>query len=391
MKKNQKKWEKEFEKFSRGEFDDRYNELSDKISNKTCTKDELKEFKRLDLVKKNLTKVKNIMEYRDKLNHEREIIEGEIKRRQEARNLNKEKEDLEKENADLLLEMDEINSKLKQKDLSEEDRKKLENDKKQSIEKRNKNNEKFLDNQQKMENNLSGDNKYMAKISDKELEEEKVLRSTKISKCNMACNNLMQGKSWEAIEVKLDNWENYKGKKGQVDKLKNSIEKDNALKENVSQDKDEQNEKQVDQEKEENLPVVYKSFSEKHPILAKIPFLAKIADKLNKKKNIQIKENKDREENNDLKDMESKIAEEVGKIIDENNKENIEKNENNEFKNYLKEIADKGMDGIKKEKLEKAKETLAQNKINSANKSAEKYGGRYNEQDGASKDEGPEL
>ena len=67
------------------------------------------------------------------------------------------------------------------------------------------------------------------------------------------------------------------------------------------------------------------------------------------------------------------------------------RDENNEFKNYLKEIADKGMDGIKKEKLEKAKETLAQNKINSANKSAEKYGGRYNEQDGASKDEGPEL
>ena len=403
MKKNQKKWEKEFEKFSRGEFDDRYNELSDKISNKTCTKDELKEFKRLDLVKKNLPKVKNIMEYRDKLNHEREIIDGELKRREEARNLNKERADLEKENADLLLKIDEINSKLKSKDLSEEDRKKLENDKKQNIEKRNKNNEKFLDNQQKMENNLSGDNKYMAKISDKELEEEKVLRSTKISKCNMACNNLMQGKSWEAIEVKLDNWENYKGKKGQAEELKNSVEhaetnrEDNSQRnENDSEDK-ETSKEQVEElkgkeVKEEKALVEYKSFSERHPILAKIPFLAKIADKLNKSKNEKaVQENENNEKQNDevINDVAESLGKEVGKIIDEDSKE--EKNQNEEFKKYLKDIADKGMDGIKKERMERARVLLAQNKVDKANEYAEKYGSRYNEQDGASKDEGPEL
>ena len=272
MKKNQKKWEKEFEKFSRGEFDDRYNELSDKISNKTCTKDELKEFKRLDLVKKNLPKVKNIMEYRDKLNHEREIIDGELKRREEARNLNKERADLEKENADLLLEIDEINSKLKSKDLSEEDRKKLEN------------------------------------------------------------------------------------------------------------------------EKEEKALVEYKSFSERHPILAKIPFLAKIADKLNKSKNEKaMQENENNEKQNDevINDVAESLGKEVGKIIDEDSKE--EKNQNEEFKKYLKDIADKGMDGIKKERMERARVLLAQNKVDKANEYAEKYGSRYNEQDGASKDEGPEL
>ena len=219
----------------------------------------------------------------------------------------------------------------------------------------------------------------------------------------MVCNNLMQGKSWEAIEVKLDNWENYKGKKGQAEELKNSVEhaetnrEDNSQRnENDSEDKETSKEQveelKGEEVKEEKALVEYKSFSERHPILAKIPFLAKIADKLNKSKNEKaMQENENNEKQNDevINDVAESLGKEVGKIIDEDSKE--EKNQNEEFKKYLKDIADKGMDGIKKERMERARVLLAQNKVDKANEYAEKYGSRYNEQDGASKDEGPEL
>ena len=149
MKKTSKKWEKEYEKWINGEYDTIYDELAKKYErnaiseeeaekrytesqkyeedaqkrkeNARTSKEEYNKYKKMSVIKNNINKVKNIMEYKEKLNDERKIIDEEIMRRQEARNLNKVKEDLEKENADLLLEIEEINLKLKQKDLSEEE------------------------------------------------------------------------------------------------------------------------------------------------------------------------------------------------------------------------------------------------------------------------------
>lgn len=365
MSKKLKKWEIEYENYSNGHYDARFVDLAQKVDDKACNKEEFKEFKKLEAIKANLYKVKNIMELRDKLYDQKKEIDEELKRRKETKDLNKEKEELEKENADLMLEDEEIKSKLKNKDLSDKERADLENKREQNIKKRQENNSKFITNQENMKLHITEKETPLMQKTDEELEENKIAIGTKISKCNMVCSNLMQGKSWKTIELKLDQWEErYTGKKGEAKKMKQAIEntenEPEQTKEGSPKESTKVDGKKIEEpsHKEETLPVEYKSFAERHPRLAKIPFLAKIMDK------IQNKTNQNKSEiniENQLKETSAEIGKNVQDILkeQENQKENPKENPKDDFKNYLKEVAEKGLDGIEQEKKEKAKERLA--------------------------------
>ena len=423
MSKEKRKWEIEYEKWINGEYDERYNELKEKVEkdqhvakeNRQVKTKEYNEFKRLSNIKNYfLPQVKNLLELREKLEEDREIIKAEQDRRNNLKEDQKENEKLEKENEELLLEYDNLLSKGKDKNLSEEEKNEIEEKKKENIEKRNINNAEFLLIQNKMKKGIKGRRINVIEFeTDKGLEERLISLSTKISKCNMVCNNLMNGKSWKEIDIKLDNWEKYSGKKEDINKMKNAVSTNENNKDSVvinaekAQQDNENNDPEKDEEKPEEdkskLPVEYKSFAERHPILAKIPFLAKIVDKINNKK----------QPLNSEEEIE-KISEDIGQQVQEMMEENENNAKNDEFKKYLRDVAEKGLEGIEEEKywnkineeherrmrakeekaerIEMARMKLSENKQNSANEMAEKYGGRYAEQDGADiEDKGSEI
>lgn len=397
-------WEMEYEKWNAGEYDARYEELTAKIEAKTCSKEELKEHKKMEITKGNVPKVKNILELRKKLQEESYSTDEQIARIKNKTKTKEQMASLEKEMEELKLEAQLIDSKLKNKDLSEEERKELEDSKQKNISKREENDQKFMRNQTIMSNLISKDDEKSSDSSVEELKAKKISLSTQISKCNMACNNLMQGKSWAAVEVKLDNWkERYTGKKDQAKEIADAINeyKDNKssvmTKDAVQTDINAQQPKKEKEEIEDNLPVEHKTFAERHPRLAKIPFLAKIMDKIGENKAAKVIQEFDNNDKNDEKgnvdqinnDISKELGTKVNEILGKDDK-NSKDSKDNDFRMYLREIAEKGMDGIEEEKKANARERLNAQTLKKANEYAERYGGRYNEQDGAKKDDGME-
>ena len=195
-----------------------------------------------------------------------------------------------------------------------------------------------------------------------------------INKCNMAWKMLLAGKSWDEISLAATYEFGEKEDNKKLDKVepKKEIIEDIEIepKEDVELDlrnediKPEQKKPEIERKpeikKEEakveeikaeevsvNLPVEKKSFAEKHPILAKIPFVAKIADRIAKRREKKAYENKEdvldkvvyEPEKADDLEPEKEYVEEISK---EENKEEIgSKMQRDAFIEYLKEYANK--------------------------------------------------
>ena len=74
---DKKRWELEYEKYESGEKQGRYEELRRKVDQKVANAQEYKEFDKMSKVMRNLPKVKNIMEYREKLEENLEMLKDE--------------------------------------------------------------------------------------------------------------------------------------------------------------------------------------------------------------------------------------------------------------------------------------------------------------------------
>ncbi len=355
--------EKKYEQYKNGEMDAKFEELKSKVEQKSATREEYDELKKMSRIKENITKVTNIKQLISKLEEEKNQINVVLENDKKVAEAKKQCDLLEKELSELDEKREEVKASLKGEDLSQEKRTELEGKLKELNEKIDANNSKF----QKSFSILS--NKKEEKISTEEAEKKAIELSSKISKCNMACSNLMKGLSWNSIEVKLDNWKErtFTKKSGMsLDSVRNSIgNRDidiNELSKKIEEQTDriineEENEIYEDEYDEQAL-VETETFAERHPRLAKI---ANWFKNLFTGKKEQTRQNFEDEEKNE-------------------EQENKEKKD--DFKEYLKQVAEKGLDEVEKENIESAKEKLAKAKQEAIKRQNEKLGENYSRNSG---------
>lgn len=366
-----RKWEEKYNQYLGGEMDSKYKDLQEKMQNKTASKEEYKEFQAIEKTISNLPKVQNVLELRDKLQKELDEIKVEIARIQTVRVANEEERTLEDEVNKISAEISRVEKELKRKDLTSEESEKLKQEYANLMAKRDDNNKKYQNVQKIFADNKKSNSDKLNKMSIEELNAKSFELSTKISKCNMVANNLMQGLSWDRIDLKLDDWKSRKftakekisekvkteteGKDIDIDGLENKIIKE--TKRQIGKKSNEIDDTELVDELEE-LGMI-PDFDTRHPRLAKIKNWFK--EKFKKIKDFIVMDEESLE-NND---------EEIG----DNNEET--KDTDNEFKKYLKEVAEKGMDGIKAEKQIEARKKQAEYKKAAYARETEKFGKDY--------------
>ena len=372
-----RKWEEKYKEIQSGKLDARISELQEKFNNKSITRDELKEFEKSKRIKENISKVDNVVEYKNKLEGQLKEIKAEQDRRKSLVDLDKEAKKLDGELGRLKIERAVAERELRTPDLSD--------DKKAKIEARLAGiKDKMIENQ---ENQLtiaatSKAGGKLAELPEEELSGKRTNISSKISKCNMICGKLIEGYSWDSIDMKLEQWQDRKltSKKETADKMRNAAKEDKKEKaERTSSQAREgagrelgkgkatigrtnQEDSKEKPEEEKAGPLVEVSeFDRKHPRLAKIKnFFKRMGQSI---KNTST----DKEDLEEIeKEAEGKVEkvakgkEEKSPISQEKTPEAKAKEEADDFRAYIKVVADKGMKQADKERLEAKKEALKQ-------------------------------
>lgn len=385
------KWEDKYSKLKNGEFDARIDELKDKANNKTATKEEYKEYEKLSKSKNNLGKVENVLEYREKLKEELNELKQEVETRKDAVLANQESKKLEEELAKITEEIIKTEKELKNPEIQEDRKNELLAKREELYGKRDENNSKYAKAQKALEGEFNREGE-LKDLSKKEIEDKALLLKTRMSKCNMVAKNLLNGASWDTINLKLDNWDKDKRftrKKDEksVENTKNensNLEKEvsgNASLENKSEELDERDlfsdSKSEAYNKNKQL-----MFEKKHPRLAKIQSWFK---KMFGKEEKMLPEPEEKGKSEKIK-----AASALNKT-----EESKEQDEDKSFREYIKAVAEKGMDGVSMEekvaKQEKAERKLAEMRKANRVAEAEKFGQDYAEKsDYRNKDDGEE-
>lgn len=270
-----RKWEERYEKLKNGEFDARIDELKSKIDESKATREEYKEYEKLVRCKDNVGKVENIIDFRKKTELYLDEIKKELQLREGVKKANQESLKLEVELIQIEKELETVTTKLKDKTLTPEERAKFETRKKEVLANRDDNNKKYVENQAALKEGLNRNEKFKD-YDDKGLEELKLTTSARISKCNMIANSLVNGLSWDSIDLKLDNWKKLTNKGKKLSKKENTPEKSDKNnqpgKENEDEEKDLVSSEEKKKQNEELKAKKEKQaeFAKKHPRLAKI-------------------------------------------------------------------------------------------------------------------------
>lgn len=120
------KWEIQFEEYQNGGLDKNLEEVKAKYNNKEIdAKQYIKEQKRIEKIKNNLSKVENLVKFRYELNDLKSMLEDELINRYgqaksivNSKEIDKKIEESDKKNEELLTRIDEIKAKLKNKNLT---------------------------------------------------------------------------------------------------------------------------------------------------------------------------------------------------------------------------------------------------------------------------------
>lgn len=381
-----RKWEREYEKYSTStELDERLEYLQDLINGKVATKEEYAEHKKLTAVKANLPKVKNILELRQKLEQQRKELKDEIARRELVGKYDKATKILEDEMKKLQEEKARLEQEIKDPKLKPEKKAELQTKLAENSKKIQDNNIKFGKCHEGMEteNNKIEQSKFKD-VSLEELKNKAVSISSHISQCNLACNKLMQGFSWQSIEVALDKYEGekLKAKGKEAGKMKQNREAAKA-----SNAKGQQAKSQDGEEQEENSLATLTTWQ-------KVKNWAKSTWGKIKGQFVEDEEQEEQEESegavkpekaaekptfwqkvkNWFKEDESNEKSEKGNSGKESSGKATDKEES--FRQYLKDVAEKGMDGVEQEKTEarmkSAREKLEANRAEALKREAER-------------------
>ena len=377
-----RKWEEKYNELQSGKLDTRIGELQEKFAHKSITREELKEFEKAKKIKENMPKVENIVEYRKKLEGQLKELKAEQDRRKSLVDLEKEAKKLDGELSRLNVDKAVAERELKTPDLSDDKKAEIEARLAGIKEKMNKNQEAFSKNQLTIAATSKAGGK-LAELPDEELQAKRTNISTKISKCHMICGKLVEGYSWDSIDMKLEQWNDRKltSKKETAEKMRQSAKEDKKEKaerpdpeakkeekaplkrEGTGKErpiatpvpeakKDEKAEQKED--KEEKSLVEVSEFDKKYPRLAKIKnFFKRMGQSI---KNTFTDKKEDLEQLDKETESEEK-KEPVSKTIDPEVKA---KEEADDFRAYIKSVAEKGMREADKERLEAKREALKQ-------------------------------
>lgn len=423
------KWEEKYEEYKSGLLDTKISELKLLVDNKTAKQEDYDELKKYGRIKENLSKVENLLEYRDKLEKFLDNVDTEINRRETLKNNDKQIKELDRKIKKLQEEYVKVEQQLKDSNIKEEQKLKLEAKKSELLSNINENNSNFAKKQEELKSYLNTDSELKDK-SPKQLNAVALKVSSRISKCNMAAKNLVDGKSWDFIEYRLDNWKeptkyvskrkiakearemnkqevpNIKGIESENTKEKDSVEENvKEMEEQLRRMENPQNEipKEVNEEKftdkdieeisekieedlgEDNKPAL--TFMDRHPRIAKIlNFFRRFRN--NESENEKyVREYYDRiepqETNKDEKPAINEKPKEEEKI-EEKVEEKISEKDlglDKDFRTQMRELAEKGMEGLseeeKAERRKAAEEKLAKFRAENRAREAKKFGQEY--------------
>ena len=362
-----RKWEEEYMQYKNGEKHKEMQEIQTKLNNKLATKEEYDKLMKMKKIDNNIEKVSNILELKNQLENQIKEIEAEESRRQgreeKISEQNKQDEAIYKEAQTIQLELAsieddkervkaELKEKAKNNTLSADEEQALNQKLAELDNKIAENNKKYVKNFEAIKNiekrvpekqPVMRSNKFSG-ISNEELDKKKFELSTKISKCNMVAGNLMKGMNWDAIDVKLEKWQDKKfvSKDGKPLTKKATITlgvKDlNAVKEPKTE-KDNQNQAIA---KPDRIAQWMENNKAKHKWTYAL--LNKFYDK-EKHPNIY-------KALNGL----SKLGKEPEQEPQQQTSQESFKDKREDFNKYLKDVADKGLKTMQQEKLSKAKE-----------------------------------
>lgn len=375
MKDKKEKWEIQFEEYQNGGLDKKLEELKTKYDNKEIDiKTYMKEQKRIDKIKANLPKIEHLVELREELKDLRNEIENEILLRTAEDKKNMEMGELEAEKDELMLKVQETEEKLKQPGLDDKDKKFYEVELTNYKHKLRNNNDRYIELSSKFKPRTS----QISKMSEQDLKQNYRKICMKLSRNNFFAKRLIKGYNIESIKEEDKNIDWYSGKynidmKKLIAKAKEA-QKMKALKEaNKKPDKTLEAQSEQDSGKatyesgdktdiKKGEMVVVSEFEQKHPRLAKIKnFFVNIKNKITNNKEEKEEEPKEEEQKSD----------EVGKTEEKEKKEEKEPvDKHKDFVRRLKdldgydisEVAEKGMAGVRDDRMSEAKERLAENK-----------------------------
>ena len=324
-KSGKRSWEKLYEQYQNGEMDQKIEGLKGKLESKKISRDEYKEYEKMTKIKELKEKLKD----KELLPEERKKVEADLKK-------------TEKEKADLKIEA-------------------------------NKNNIEFGKNNQQLSESDKNNKKFKRRTTE-DLKNLITNKKIKISKCNVACSNLMRGASWKSIELKLDQVdERYTGKKEDLERLKKA---ENPIK--TTEEKTETAEKTPEkmENSEKIAPSVEENKADEGIKDDKKGRFGKIMSALRHpiKTFREWRENKTKalpEPGKEKADAQGDKESGNEKADAQGNKE-PEKTIDNDFKAYLKEVAEKGMKTADKDRLNAKKEKYKEMERESSDKNAEK-------------------
>jgi len=312
---------------------------------------------------KNKDKIKNILEYRKKLEEKlSELPKDKSKLIEQGRTyLKDKKEELTISGItcnNLMEEIAELNSKLKT--AKDEDKPKIT----EELHKKREDLGKTQDKQNELMEKIPAAQKLLEKLENEQklfsesVIDKKAMYERKIAKCNILAANLLKGKEIENIELSVDaKGKIYTAKGEEAKKAKKIRENSKSMEvdpktlevKNKGKNSKEAEGKNKEEDNEKGLTAI-KDFAERHPRLVKI--------------------------GNFFKNLKDKV---VGffKGSDKPELVNIDKEPDEREENeFLKSVAINGLEATQKAKLEAIKQKAA-------NEYAEKYGGQYEKQDGA--------
>ncbi len=382
--KRQPKWEKEYLEYAMGIKNEIIEQLKEKMDAKTINKDEFKEYQKMEKVKGNVSKVANVIELRDNIQEKQDKLREEIEKRDTQNKATEkntaEQAKLDKELEKLKEEEIAIRSQLKNKDLKPEDRAKLQDKQKENLSKLNENSIKFAKLAVKSEPKVD---KEFADMSLADLKAYSFVLGTKLSKCYMAGKQLMEGRDFDNIfeNVKTLNSKKYTEK--QQGKESNAKSAQQPIGEHKKEDVELTPEEIEENEAKEKLVDLMskKETLETALVTTDVGFFGRLKNvfksenKMEALKNVFISPNRrinslDKKMNKIIEEYPSIVAQAESIIATKKEELRTEKfseesmnKENEEFDVYLKNVAEKGIKGVKQEKMQAAREKLEANRV----------------------------
>ena len=343
-----KKWEKKYNVIKSAEFEKRLDELQLKFDSKSITREELKELESSKRKKENVQKVDNVLEYKSKLEEQLTKVKAEEARRRKLSMTSKEMKRLQHELEGLKSRQEFVQKIIGKGNLPEQEKQDYREELIGLNEKINKNQDLYSKTYKDREE-IEGSSEKLALLSDEELQGKIIDVSSKISKCNMICGRLVEGYSWDSIDVKLENWQEreFRGEKGTLAKMQRASEpvRESALSQ-LSTELGKAPAGRVEEHTNSTEMVEISDFDLDHPRIARIKNLFKNAAR-------RVKDFFRRDNAIDA-DFVEEIEEEVKEVV----KETPNIDDNKEFRDYIKVVAEKGMEAANREKLEARRREL---------------------------------